>query len=52
MQIISACIKKTTYFVEKPGGISAIKTKKNYFKIKKRKKNNLIIRVGLIIDII
>ena len=45
-QIISACIKKKLHvFVEKPGGISAIKTKKIISRLKK-KKTNLIIRVG------
>ena len=45
-QIITECVKKNLHvFVEKPGGISAIKTKKIIAKLKK-KKLNLIIRVG------
>ena len=45
-EIITECVKKNLHvFVEKPGGISAIKTKKIISRLKK-KKTNLIIRVG------
>ena len=40
-QIITECVKKNLHvFVEKPGGISAIKTKKIISKFKKKIKSN------------